>query len=99
MMCVMSILQVIYYSNGNTLYGIDTSGQNTISLYGGLNQVTSIAVNWLNSDVYFTAAAGNIEKLTIGLIPVRTTVLSGRSSPRHLVLDAEDGLVTINVSL
>lgn len=61
--------------------------------------MTSIAVNWLNSDVYFTAATGNIEKLTIGLVPVRMTVLSGRSIPRHLVLDAEDGLVTINAIL
>ena len=57
--------------------------------------MTSIAVNWLNSDVYFTSATGSIEKLTVGLIPVRTIVISGRSSPRHLVLDAEDGLVII----
>ena len=57
--------------------------------------MTSIAANWLNSDVYFTAANG-IEKITIaGTIPVRMSVLSGRSSPRHLVLDAEDGLVII----
>jgi len=55
--------------------------------------VTSIAVNWLNSDVYFTAING-IEKITItSTVPVRKSVLSGRSSPRHLVLDAEDGLV------
>ena len=57
--------------------------------------MTSIAVNWLNSDVYFTAATGTIEKITISSMPVRTTVISGRSSPRHLVLDAEDGLVII----
>ena len=58
--------------------------------------MTSIAVNWLNSDVYFTAAAtGNIEKITIGPTPVRMTVIPGRSSPRQLVLDAEDGLVII----
>ena len=57
--------------------------------------MTSIAVNWLNSDVYFTAATGNIEKIAIGPSPVRTTLISGRSSPRHLVLDAEHELVTI----
>ena len=71
------------------------SGQNTVNLYSGLSQVTSIAVNWLNSDVYFTAATGTIEKVTIGPIPTRTSLISGRSSPRHVVLDAEDELVTI----
>ena len=71
------------------------SGQNTASLYGGLSQVTSIAVNWLNNDVYFTAAAGTIEKITISRTPTRMSLISGRSSPRHVVLDAENGSVTV----
>ena len=71
------------------------SGQDTTNLYGALSQVTSIAVNWLNSDVYLTTAAGTIEKITISSASTKSSLISGRSSPRHLVLDAEDGLVSI----
>ena len=54
--------------------------------------MTSIAVNWLNSDVYFTdTVAGSIEKITIGPMLTRTALISDRQSPRHVVLDAEDG--------
>ena len=71
------------------------TGQDIVNLYGGLSQVTSIAVNWLNSDVYLTTAAGAIEKITISSASTKTPLISGRSSPRHLALDAEDGLVSI----
>lgn len=71
------------------------SGQNTASLYDGLGQVTSIAVNWLNNDIYFTTDTGTIERLTIGPTPTRNSLISGRLSPRHIVLDAEDGSVAI----
>lgn len=71
------------------------SGQDIANLYGGLSQVTSIAVNWLNSDVYLTTAAGTVEKITVSSGSTKLSLLSGRSSPRHLVLDAEDGLVSI----
>lgn len=85
--------QIIYYVNGNTLYSVDMSGQNTASLYDGLSQVTSIAVNWLNNDIYITTDSGTIERLTIGPTPTRNSLISGRLSPRHIVLDAEDGVM------
>ena len=85
---------MIYYINGNTLNSVNLSNRHTANLYGGLNRVTSIAVNWLNSDVYLIENdTGTIEKITMSPIPVRTPLISGRSSPRYIVLDAEDGLV------
>jgi len=59
-------------------------------VYEGLNDISSIAVNWLNSDVYFTSTSGTIEKITVGPTTTATIILSSLSSPRHLVLDAED---------
>ena len=63
-------------------------------IYEGLNALSSIAVNWLNNDVYFTSTSGTIGKITVGPAATIAVILSGLSSPRYLVLDAEDRSVT-----
>lgn len=63
-------------------------------IYEGLNAFSSIAVNWLNNDVYFTSTSGTIGKITVDPTATITVILSGLSSPRYLVLDAKDRSVT-----
>ena len=84
-------LQVVYYSIGNTVYSVRITGQDPTVVYEASNNVSSIAVNWLNNDVYITSTSGAIERITIAPTTTITVILSGLSSPRHLVLDAEDG--------
>ncbi|XP_065909585.1 very low-density lipoprotein receptor-like [Dysidea avara] len=85
--------QVIYYSIGNTVYSVSITGQNPTIVYEGSNDISSIAVNWLNNDVYFTSTSGTIGRITVGPTATTTMILSSLSSPLHLVLDAEDGVM------